>query len=315
MFNDRLNYEMVPIENVKMNPLNPRKDYAVDSHKIQKIIEENGWETAITCYKKKDQYIIMSGHRRYYAATQMKLEHVPVYITSPPENEAEELERLLSAQGNKEDWNNYEWSRYTFDLWNYRGGEKGTSVRELALKLGVSETVVSNRLLVFRYFEHKMIEKKLLEGSVNITVLSQIAIWIEKLKKKFPDLVEDLSINLIKTSMISKAEKKKVASHELRTDVLLDVGEESVIRKFLKEFGMSLKEAYELATGEEYEATRSNGSKFGQAVLKLEKGNSKILQIGADDKKDAKRLVEEIEELELKLQNKINELQEYAKAE
>jgi ParB family chromosome partitioning protein len=65
---------------------------------MQEIIAANGWKEAATCYKKGQFYILLSGHRRLYAAKKLGEKQIPIYIVLAPTTPAEELDRLGSLQ-------------------------------------------------------------------------------------------------------------------------------------------------------------------------------------------------------------------------
>lgn len=142
--------EWVNIDRVLPNPANPRKDYSVKSKEMQRIIKSKGWQEGITCYQKGEYYIILSGHRRWYAAKQLGIKEVPLFIVRAPETVAEELDRLGSVQGGQVDWSPYELAKYTFDLWEKTNK---ISYAMLAKKLGITKNITVARIRVYQYYQ------------------------------------------------------------------------------------------------------------------------------------------------------------------
>ena len=295
--------ENVPIEKIEPNPLNPRRDYSVKTEEMQEIIKERGWETGITCYKNNGVYVILSGHRRWYAATQLKEKSIPVYVVERPSSKLEELERLGSSQSGKVDWSPYEWAKYTFDLWIMR--DKCT-YRELALKLKASERNIAERIRVFRYYQHSEIEKHLEARDISISMLSDIIDWIEGLKKKYPDVVEELSETMIRQTMIHKGVKDRFSRSEIRTGKFIEFGNENQIKIFLRTTKMSMREALKLINDEE--DVKYGYSKFRQSLEALESAKVDVSYIDSESTNDTKKILSMLEKLEHQVRMKKTEL-------
>jgi len=305
---ERMYYELVPIKLIEPNSLNPRKDYTKNTKEIQDRIKEHGWETAITCYQHNGKYVILSGHRRWHAGAELGETQIPVFVVPRPETEIEELERLASSQGGQIDWSAYEWARYTFDLWNLKGGSQGCSYKELAMKLGVSERLIYKRLHVFRYYKHTEIETQLKESTLTISILSEAAHWIDKVVKKHPSIVDEINLSSIKSAMILKAERKCFSSVHLRVDKFYEVASLKEITNFILDNKLTLKKAYELSVGEEVATGKSQGSKLRQTINMLQQRQDEIYQIDAENVKDAKELLDMLDDLEIQLNSKLEEV-------
>lgn len=302
---ERLALENVPIEDIVPNPLNPRQDYSVETEKMQAIIKERGWETGISCYIKDGKYVILSGHRRWYAATQLQEKTIPVFVVPAPRTKLEELERLGSSQSGKVDWTPYEWAKYAFDLWTMKNRP---TYREIALKMGSSESIAAARIKVFRYYPHQEIEKDLETGKLTITILSDVMEWIEKLKKLHPEVIEELSVDLIRGNMVKKAANKRFSSLEVRVDKFIEHAEPKDIINFIRNTRLKLKEAYSLLKNGEI---KTEGSKIKQTVSAMERRTKEIHSMDAEKPKDAERLYYELESLLEDVINKRNEVSSY----
>ncbi len=220
----------VNIKEIFPNPLNPREDSSMKTEEMQRIIKDKGWESPITCYQKDSKYIILSGHRRWYAAKKLSQKQIPVFLVKAPSSPEEELERLGSVQGGKTDWSVYEWAKYTYEMWIYW---KECSFRELAQKINKSSGFVATRVKIFRYFPHNEIEEKLINGVYSISVLHYLIGWLESLTRLKPEIVNDLTLDLIRKTMLSKIEKQLVTILDLKSDSFIRVANYENIKEFL----------------------------------------------------------------------------------
>jgi ParB/RepB/Spo0J family partition protein len=228
------------IVDIVPNPLNPREDYSVKTEDMQLILKEKGWESPITCYLKDSKYVILSGHRRWFAACKLSMKQIPVFLVKAPSSPEEELERLGSVQGGKTDWSVYEWAKYTYEMWIFW---KECSFRELARKLNKSSGFVSTRVNIFRYFPHHEIEEKLINGIYSISVLHYLINWLENLTRLKPEIVKDLTMDLIRTTMLSKIERQFVTILDLKNDSFIRNANYEQVKEFLIKPTKKLSEA------------------------------------------------------------------------
>lgn len=225
------NVEMiwVSISKIVPNPKNPRGDLSVKTAEMQKVIKDKGWEVGITCYEQDSKYIILSGHRRWHAAKKLKIKELPVILVEAPISEEEELKRLGSVQGGKEDWTDYEWAKHTYELWI--AWDK-CSFEELAKKMRKRSRWVAERIRVFQYYPHNEIEDGFINGSLNITVLYRLIGWLDKLWSQKPRLVDFFSLNMIRTTMLQKIESRLVSIADLKNERFFESNDEQ-IKRFL----------------------------------------------------------------------------------
>lgn len=231
---------MADIKEVRANPLNPRINNAVKTDEIQRVIKEKGWEVPITCYKKDDHYIILSGHRRWLAAKKLSLKQIPVYLVAAPKTKEEEQERLGSVQGGKSDWSVYEWAKHTYDMWIY--WDK-CSFSELARKMNKSCAFVSLRVNIFSYYPHSEIEENLKNKKYSISILSFLIKWLDTLSRVKPKIVEHYKLEYIRTTMLTKIEKGLIGILDLKNDLFIHKASEEQMKEFLKEPNKKLSEA------------------------------------------------------------------------
>lgn len=231
--------EWVDIDRVIPNPKNPRRDHSIQTEDMQGIINSKGWEEVITCYQSGHYNVILSGHRRWYAARKMGEQEVPIFIVSAPENEAEELDRLGSVQGGQEDWSPYEWAKYTYDMWE---NLNEMTYEELAKRLGVSQGIITARIRVYKYYPRIWIEDKLENGMYSIAMLDYIYSWIKKLIKYQPELVKTMNEERIKQQMLKKYENKCFNSRIVSDKVFVMEASTSEIIDFLTDITKKLSD-------------------------------------------------------------------------
>lgn len=220
----------VDIDRVLPNPKNPRKDHSIKTKEMQEIIKSKGWEEGITVYESNQYFVILSGHRRWHAAKKIGETQVPLFIVKPPENDAEELDRLGSVQGGQVDWNPYELAKYTYDIWKIFGE---ISYTELAKKLGITKNLVATRIRVYQYYDSKEVEGKLENGMYSITMLDYIITWIKRLIKYQPELVVAMKEDYIKQLMLRKYENKCFNSKIVHDNVFVTHASPQEISDFL----------------------------------------------------------------------------------
>lgn len=231
---------MADIKQVIPNPLNPRTNNSIKTDEIQRVLKEKGWEVPITCYQKGDQYVILSGHRRWYAAKKLSYKKIPIYLVEAPKTKEEEQERLGSVQGGKSDWSVYEWAKHTYDMWIY--WEK-CSFRKLARKMNKSCSFVSLRVKIFSYYPHSEIQENLKNDRYSISILSYLIKWLDTLSRTKPEIVEHYTLELIRTTMLAKIEKNLVGILDLKNDSFIHNASNGQIKNFLLDPNKKLSEA------------------------------------------------------------------------
>jgi len=231
--------QWVNIDQVIPNPMNPRRNHSIKTEQMQNILKSKGWEEGITCYRKGHYFIILSGHRRWYAAKMTGQEEIPVYVVKAPENDAEELDRLGSIQGGQVDWTPYEWAKYTYDMWIKT---EGTTYKELSEKLGISDSLVSSRIRVYQFYPRVEIEDKLANGMYSLTMLDYIYTWIKRMEKYHSDLYEEMGVELIRKQMLKKYENKCFNSHIVNDKLFVKNACSKDIFKFLIDISKKLQE-------------------------------------------------------------------------
>ncbi|MCS7459198.1 sigma-70 family RNA polymerase sigma factor [Paenibacillus doosanensis] len=226
----RTQLRWVPLEHVLPNPKNPRRDLTIKTKKLQDLIESVGWEEPLTCYASGNNFIILSGHRRWNAAVQLKKAMIPVYIVSAPKSEAEELDRIGSVQCGQVDWSQFDQVKYTYDRW-IASGKK--SFDDLGNELGITKGTVGSRIRVYKYYPKDEIEDKLNNRMYSIAMLDYIYAWIKRLAKHHPDLVESLGEHYIRRLMLKKYEARCFNSQIAHDHTFVTSATSQSIREFL----------------------------------------------------------------------------------
>ncbi|MFS0687798.1 ParB N-terminal domain-containing protein [Sporosarcina sp. 179-K 8C2 HS] len=302
---ERLNLEYVLIEKIENNPLNPRRNLLQDTERLQAVIKKNGFETAITCYKKDGKYIILSGHRRVAAACQMGIKIIPVYVVPAPETVEEELDRLSSVQGGKQDWTTYEWGKHLFNL--STNNHENWSIKELSYKTGKGVKVVREALKVFNYYPHQEIENQLATDKLSITILARIVDFINDLKAQHPNVVNDLTEDLIRDSLVYKAENKKITTTQLRSDTLLESADIETLKRFFRTPKMKYSDATKTIGIDEINVD----SKLKRFLKTIQTRSNEISQIDFNNNEDSLLLMKDLEVLKINIQLKKEEIENF----
>ena len=90
--------QRIPVSMIKENDLNDRSMEGPSILALANNIQQAGELLApITVYKKGDDYVVVSGHRRLAAVKLLGWDDVPCFISEAPKDEFEEREILLSG--------------------------------------------------------------------------------------------------------------------------------------------------------------------------------------------------------------------------
>jgi ParB/RepB/Spo0J family partition protein len=204
------------------NPLNPRKNDAIKTEEMQSIIQNKGWEIPLTVYQKGNIFVVLSGHRRLYAAKQANLSEIPVFVVDAPNNYQEEIERIASLQRGQVDWTPYEWGKFTYERWMAWGKPNN---RQFSKKSGIPERTVAEYISVLQYFPREEIERGLEDKTFNMGILAALVDFMNKMKIKKTNVVADMSEEMIRKVILKKIELKIINRENLRraTAELFDV--------------------------------------------------------------------------------------------
>lgn len=238
----RAQLKWVPLEHVLPNPKNPRRDLTIKTQHLQELIETNGWEEPITCYESGNNFIIISGHRRWKAASLLKKTRIPVFIVKAPESEAEELDRIGSVQGGQVEWSPFDQVKYTYDRWVASGQR---SFDALGKELGISAGTVGSRIRIYQYYPEGEIEGKLNNGMYSIPMLDYIHTWIKRLARYHPELVASWGEHYIRQLMLIKYEARCFNSQIAHDHTFVTTATSQDIREFLIDRNKKLQDCQE----------------------------------------------------------------------
>lgn len=136
-------FEVLPVEELETDPNQPRKRGSdTDLPRLVASIQKYGVETPLSVVQTDDRIRIIDGHRRYAAARQVGLSHVPCRIyASMSRGELES--RRFEIQNNRRPWRPLERAGIINQIKNFF---RFTSNKELAAHLYVSESLAANSL-------------------------------------------------------------------------------------------------------------------------------------------------------------------------
>ena len=304
--NDLINrgqVQWVNIHNVIPNPLNPRKNDAVKTAEMQAIIKKRGWEEPLTVYKKGNNYVVLAGHRRLHAAKQVGMKEIPIFQVEPPEDHAQELERIASLQSGRVNWTAYEWAQFVYNrwiAWNRPG------VFKFAKEINLAPRTVERYIRVLEYFPRNEIEHSLLDRTFGIPMLFDLRNWILRLAETNPDVVNDLGEDLIRKTMLRKLEVPgKATSKALRNIKFLKQVSDEDIREYLFDHEAELtayQQQYHMYDEDKYESIQGYAVAFGIIGKKINK-------LATDTDKEKEIALNGLEKLRERVENKIKELE------
>lgn len=132
-------YREIPLEDIKMNPYQPRT--TIDQARLKELadsIKEHGVIQAIIVSPEDEGYVLVAGERRFRAAQMAGLKTIPVIIKEVEQNELLEIALIENLQ--REDLNPVEEALAYQRLIK----EFGFTQEELANRLGRSRAAIAN---------------------------------------------------------------------------------------------------------------------------------------------------------------------------
>ena len=236
---NRAHTEWVNTEEIVPNPLNPRKDDSVKTEELQSIIRKRGWEMPLTVYKKGNMYVVLSGHRRLYAARAAKIKQIPVFIVEAPKTHAEEMERIASAQLAQEDWTALEWARFCYERWTAWGRP---GLKKFAEEINLNHRTVESYIKVLDYFPLYEIEAGINQKQYSMGLLLDLVHWIKKAKASHPELIEGFSDDMVRRIMLDKLSNKKASRESLRKVEFMNKVSATDLKRFFTDKELHLEE-------------------------------------------------------------------------
>lgn len=158
----RREYDMVPLDQIRQNPNQPRKNFKPGTlAELVHSIKEKGVIQPILIRKVAAGYELVAGERRLRAAREAGLETIPAVVRNITEGEALEMAIIENVQ--REDLNPIEVAEAFAAL----GNDFGLSQEEIAAKVGKERPTVANYLRLLklpREIREGIVEEKISMG-------------------------------------------------------------------------------------------------------------------------------------------------------
>lgn len=235
----------VPIGDIYPNPLNPRRDYSQNAGDMERTLLEQGWKEPLTVYEFGKGWLLLSGHRRWFAAKKIHSENpklmaeIPVFIVSKPENEMEAIRSLALHQSARKDWTVYEWAKMTYEVWKEL---KEPPYSEIAFLINKDKTLVGQYIDVFRSFPAEEVEAKLVTEEYYIGPLNALAAWLRRFEEHQKDLSNQLGISYVRRMMLKKYERHLINEAVLKGDKFVELATFDEMKEFLFNNTTTLKQ-------------------------------------------------------------------------
>lgn len=294
--------EWVSINSVVPNPLNPRKNDSVRTEEMQNILKNRGWEEPLTVYQKGKVYVVLAGHRRLYAAKEVGIKEIPVFVTDQPEDHSEELERIASLQSGRVEWTGWEWARFTYERWI---AWNKPPVTKFAKDINLRHAAVKTYIHVMEFFPRNEIESALTKGEFTIHGLHAVRAWLIRLEKSHPKLVEELGEDLIRKYMIEKLESRRLGTQALKNTHFLDHVSSEMLREFLFDKDMSLEKLIEKYGDSDGTAYKS----FQGYLISIGRFTSRISDMRPKTPHQRETALDQLKELQSKINTQIKSLE------
>ncbi|TCS86936.1 ParB family chromosome partitioning protein [Keratinibaculum paraultunense] len=197
MKNEQPEIKYIPIESIRPNPYQPRKDFNKKAlEELSQSIKTFGLIQPISVRKIQDEtYELIAGERRLRASELANLEEVPAIIVDYKDNESAMVALVENLQ--REDLNFIEEA----EGYNNLIIDHGFTQQQLAERLGKSQSTIANKLRLLKLPED--IQKDLIEH--NLTERHGRALLKlpdEQLKREVLDKIIKNELNVNKTEKL-----------------------------------------------------------------------------------------------------------------
>lgn len=293
---NRANVEWVSINEVLPNPLNPRKDDAVKTEEMQHIIKQRGWEEPLTVYPKGKMFVLLSGHRRYFAARQAGIKQVPVYVVDAPTSHQNEIERIASLQSGRVDWTSFEWARFTYERWIAWGSP---AINAFAKQINLPKRNVEAYVQVLDYFPMDEIQAGLKSNRYSIFTLHELWRWMRDLRREHPELVETMTEEMIRKTMLDKVEQKLTSKESMRKLEFLAMVPSDALKEWLLSKGVHFEQFME---NNDFDVKEKS---FQGSIVSMGWAKKNVKAVNPKTKDQAIRTVESLEELKKQIDQQL----------
>jgi ParB/RepB/Spo0J family partition protein len=296
---NRAHTEWVSTSDVVPNPLNPRKNDAIRTDELQEILRE-GWEQPLTVYKKGGIYVLLSGHRRLYAARQLGVRELPVFIVEAPKTHQEEVERIAKAQLASEDWTPLEWARFTYERW-LAWGRPGTA--SFAKSMKMPQRTVDGYVRVLDFFPIAEIESGLNQETLSISGLMDCMFWVKKVQSVHQNLVDKMTLEMIRRVMVDKMVNKKTSRESLRKRDFVEQASAQDLQRFFLDKNLHLED---LMAEYEFDVKEKT---FHSHLVSMGKAKKAVKRMQPKNNEEAKKALEILKEMETALKEQFRYLE------
>lgn len=196
----------IPVENIKPNPYQPRKNFSKRAlEELSQSIEAYGIIQPISVRKiGEESYELVAGERRLRASKLAKLDKVPAIVVNMRDQDSAVLALIENLQ--REDLNFIEEAEGYSNLIN----DHGFTQQKLAEKIGKNQSTVANKLRVLRLpddikkllVENNLTERharallKLPDHELQLAILEKVInddLTVKKTEKLIKDMLEDIT--------------------------------------------------------------------------------------------------------------------------
>ena len=191
----------IDIENIKLNPYQPRKEFDENSLKeLANSIKQHGLLQPIIVKKEQDDFVLLAGERRVRASKIAKLDTIKAIITDVDIEKFRELAIIENIQ--REDLNPIDFAISLEALLK----EYNLTHEELSNRLNKSRTQITNTLRLLNlsdYVKDKLIKKDISVGHAKLLINLD-----NDLKFMFEYLIENIQYEIILNDVKKAIENK-----------------------------------------------------------------------------------------------------------
>ncbi len=224
------NYFLCPIEKIRPNPHQPRKQFAPE--KIEELaasIREQGIIQPLVVTQKEGSYEIIAGERRWRAAQKAGLHELPVVIREASDEAVMELALIENIQ--REDLNAIE------EAQAYRAlvDQFGISQEDVARRVGKNRTTITNALRLLRLpadIQQDVVEERISMGHARALLGLENELLLQKARHEI--LQRHLSVRATEelVNRLKRGPKSEAAKPARQPDLLMVALEEQLQSQF-----------------------------------------------------------------------------------
>jgi ParB family chromosome partitioning protein len=258
----------IPIEKVRPNPNQPRKEF--DKEKLNEFVENiriNGQLTPITVSKNKDFWEIVSGERRWRAMKILKIKTIKAIVKEYSDEKTKKIETIVENI-QREDLKEEEKYNYFKDIMKT---ENIKTIGELSKKTGVATTSLKN---LFDIYETRQdLEEDLQKEATSAVILETLRLpkeerikvityatkkemggrpvreFVKKLKnidkEEVKEAVFNEEINIEQAERISKLKTPEARNKAIQEHKTIQMVEKGVERNIDNQMSAKEKKAFE----------------------------------------------------------------------